>query len=243
MINKHCDLIYYNSLKQSKANAKLYRLTNNYFKFLFQFQKYFLDYIQNSFNSLITTGFSPLCAFANRTQGVETTLLSKFFTFDNLSRSNPCFVINNFNLIKEDIRMRISKTKKFLTIILSISLLFAISCGDRPTGSTTGGGTIPSEHNGKTYKQDTTSSENIFWLQIKDGEIYREYGKNDSKPTEFTTKIRDMIPNVEITIEGNTCIYDWGTSTITFKFADDWNSVEMTDAGAGSSSTTKFIIQ
>ena len=27
-------------------------------------------------------------------------------------------------------------TKKFLTIILAISLLFAISCGDRPTGST-----------------------------------------------------------------------------------------------------------
>ena len=26
--------------------------------------------------------------------------------------------------------------KKFLTIILAISLLFAISCGDRPTGST-----------------------------------------------------------------------------------------------------------
>ena len=35
--------------------------------------------------------------------------------------------------------MRISKTKKFLTIILSISLLFSISCGDRPTGSDTGG--------------------------------------------------------------------------------------------------------
>ena len=162
---------------------------------------------------------------------------------DNLSRSNPCFVINNFNLIKEDIRMRISKTKKFLTIILSISLLFAVSCGDKPTGSTTDG-TIPSEHNGKTYKQDTTASPSsrIFWLQIKDGEIYREEGKNDSKPTEFTTKIRDMIPNVKITIEGNTYIYDWGTSTITFKFAEDWNSVVMTDAGGGSSSTYNFKI-
>ena len=30
-------------------------------------------------------------------------------------------------------------TKKFLTIILSISLLFLVSCGDRPTGSDTGG--------------------------------------------------------------------------------------------------------
>ena len=88
-------------------------------------------------------------------------------------------------------------------------------------------------------------------MQIKDGEIYREEtGENDSKPTEFTTKIRDMLlPNVkaEITIEGNTYIYDCGTSTITFKFAEDWNSVEMTEAGRvgeeSGSSTTKFIIQ
>ena len=36
------------------------------------------------------------------TQWAEATLLSKFFTFDNLSRSNPCFVINNF-IHKEDI--------------------------------------------------------------------------------------------------------------------------------------------
>ena len=86
MINKHCDLIYCNSLKQSKANAKLYLLTNNYFKFLFQIQKYFLDYIQNSFNSLITTGFSPLCAFEKMAQWArqrrplgKATLLSCFF--------------------------------------------------------------------------------------------------------------------------------------------------------------------
>ena len=53
MINKkHCDLIYCNSLKQSKANAKLCLLINNYFKFLFQFQKYFLDYIQKFVNFL-----------------------------------------------------------------------------------------------------------------------------------------------------------------------------------------------
>ena len=49
MINKHCDLIYCNSPKQSKANAKLYPLTNNYFKFLFQFQKYFLNLFKNDF--------------------------------------------------------------------------------------------------------------------------------------------------------------------------------------------------
>ena len=67
------------------------------------------------------------------TQWAEATLLSKFFTFDNLSRSNPCFVINNF-IHKEDIHMRIFK--KILTIILSIGLLFLVSCGnDDKTGS------------------------------------------------------------------------------------------------------------
>ena len=144
--------------------------------------------------------------------------------------------------------MRISKTKKILIAALSLILLFSVSCGnDDKTGSTTGGGTIPSEHNGKIYKQDTTSSGNIFWLQIKDGEIYREEtGENDSKPTEFTTKIRDMLlPNVkaEITIEGNTYIYTFGEiSKITFKFTEDWNSVVMTDAGGDSSSTYNFKI-
>ena len=56
---------------------------------------------------------------------------------DNLSEKikNLRFVINNF-IHKEDIRMRISK--KILTIILSIGLLFLVSCGDRPTGSDTG---------------------------------------------------------------------------------------------------------
>ena len=47
-------------------------------------------------------------------------------------KKNPIIVVNN--LIKEDIRMK--NIKKFLTIILAISILFAISCGDRPTGST-----------------------------------------------------------------------------------------------------------
>ena len=43
MINKHCDLIYCNSLKQSKAkqskaNAKLYILTCNYFILILYFK-------------------------------------------------------------------------------------------------------------------------------------------------------------------------------------------------------------
>ena len=59
---------------------------------------------------------------------------------DNLSRSNPCFVINNFNLIKEDIRMK--NITKILITILSLTLLFVVGCGDRPTGSIPGKETL-----------------------------------------------------------------------------------------------------
>ena len=94
-------------------------------------------HIQKFVNFLNNKAVSTPCVNNSRksTQWAEATLLSKFFTFDNLSEKNQLlrFVINNFNLIKEDIRMRISKTKKILTIILSVGLLFAISCGDRPT--------------------------------------------------------------------------------------------------------------
>ena len=39
--------------------------------------------------------------------------------------------------------MRISKTKKILIAALSLILLFSISCGDRPTGSSPNDGSIP----------------------------------------------------------------------------------------------------
>ena len=170
MINKHCDLIYCNSLKQSKANAKLYLLTNNYFKFLFQFQKYFLDLFAILNNNAASAhcvqlqmrrkGFpergaerKPLVirnkdakninnnvAFPKGRKIVKARkglkpLVISINNSDNLSEKikNLRFVINNF-IHKEDIRMK--NIKKFLTIILAISLLFAISCGDRPTGST-----------------------------------------------------------------------------------------------------------
>ena len=73
------------------------------------------------------------CHAHARNDGSEVIHFSTSNNSDNLSRSNSSFVINNFNLIKEDILMK--DIKKILTIILSISLLFAISCGDRPTGS------------------------------------------------------------------------------------------------------------
>ena len=59
---------------------------------------------------------------------------------DNLSRSNSSFVINNFNLIKEDIRMK--NITKILITILSLTLLFVVGCGDRPTGSIPGKETL-----------------------------------------------------------------------------------------------------
>ena len=90
MINKHCDLIYCNSLKQSKAkqskaNAKLYLLTNNYFKFLFQFQKYFLDLFAILNNkAAFPTGrlWRAHCVnnLEKSTQGVKTALLLKNLT-------------------------------------------------------------------------------------------------------------------------------------------------------------------
>ena len=45
-----------------------------------------------------------LTQWASRTgRRAKATLLSKFFTFDNLSRSNSCLVINNFKLIQRRI--------------------------------------------------------------------------------------------------------------------------------------------
>ena len=158
-----------------------------------------------------------------RTQGVKTALLSTSINSDNLSEKikNLRFVINNF-IHKEDIRMRISKTKKFLTIILSIGLLFTISCGDRPTGSTTDG-TIPSEYNGKYYVYQQDSQ--IKWLHIKDGSLYKnEDATSATTKPEFTEEINGS---------GNTYYYttDEGHK-VEFKFYSDyateiWSSVNI----------------
>ena len=125
--------------------------------------------------------FEPL------TQWAEATLLSKFFTFDNLSEKNQLlrFVINNF-IHKEDIRMRIFK--KILTIILSIGLLVVISCGDKPTGSDSGVAKLPSSLEGKYYVQNNSSDNYYWWLYIKNGDIYEadSQGNTFNKKPNFT---------------------------------------------------------
>ena len=94
MINKHCDLIYCNSLKQSKANAKLYLLINNYFKFLFQFQKYFLDLFAILNNKAVST---PCVLFSELlTQWAEATLLLWFSAFLGKYELLSEFVIKEF---------------------------------------------------------------------------------------------------------------------------------------------------
>ena len=105
MINKHCDLIYCNSLKQSKANAKLYLLINNYFKFLFQIQKYFLDLFKNNFAILNNNVASAHCVNNSEAarkgfpeRGAERKpLVISVNNSDNLSGKikNLCSVIKN----------------------------------------------------------------------------------------------------------------------------------------------------
>ena len=110
--------------------------------------------------------------------------------------------------------MRISKTKKFLTIILSISLLFLVSCGDRPTGSTTDG-TIPSEYNGKYYVYQDSQ---IKWLHIKDGNLYQnEDATSATTKPEFTEEHK-----VPINGSGNTYYYTTEEGKIEFKFYSDY---------------------
>ena len=243
MINKHCDLIYCNSLKQSKANAKLYLLTNNYFKFLFQFQKYFLDLfviLNNNAKKIDNKVVLTPCVLFSEllTQWAEATLLSKFFTFDNLSRSNPCFVINNF-IHKEDILMK--DIKKFLIAALSFMLLVSISCSnDNKTG---GGGSdgvkLPSEHNGKTYKSKepiTSGGSDYTWLQIKDGDIYMSVGA--SQPT-FTADDIYPIKNRE----GNTFSINDGSQEDKFVFSEDWSSCIYTSTPVGSSGGSPTTIE
>ena len=115
--------------------------------------------------------------------------------------------------------------KKILTIILSISLLVVISCGDRPTGSTTDG-TIPSEYNGNYYVYQDSQ---IKWLYIKDGSLYKnEDATSATTKPEFTEEHK-----VPINGSGNTYYYttDEGHK-VEFKFYSDyateiWSSVNI----------------
>ena len=188
-------------------------------------------HIQNSLNSLITTGFSPLCAFVNRTQGVKTALLSTSINSDNLSRSNSSFVINNFNFTQGGNSME--NFKKILTIILSISLLFAISCGDKPTGSDSGGSVIPSDYRNRYYKSENPISSSsggtgYGWLYINnDGNIqYAQSGAEKPTSTDFSPPIKG------VSFSGNTFTANDEGVSITLEFSSDFSSVTVTVSGA-----------
>ena len=187
-------------------------------------------------NSEGRKGFPEQDAKLQSTQGVKTTLLSTSINSDNLSGINSRFVINNFKFQKEDILMK--DIKKILTIILSISLLFLISCGDRPTGSTTDGvsGTIPSEHNGKCYVSNNKVNDagEYWWLYIQDGGIYMmQKADNTVKPdlTEFQNNDGGFLSS--FTVSGNTYTYGNEEFSYIFEFNQNWNSVTMTASQYG----------
>ena len=120
--------------------------------------------------------------------------------------------------------------KKILTIILSISLLFLVSCGnDNKTGSDSGGGTIPSTHRDKYYKSvnhTSSGSEQIYmWLYINnDGNI--QYTKKASQPTST-----DFInPPVEGSFSGNTFTCNFQGANIKLEFKSDFSSVTVSGA-------------
>ena len=159
----------------------------------------------------------------------KTNLLSTSINSDNLSRSNPCFVINNFNFTQGGNSME--NFKKILTIILSISLLFAISCGDKPTGSDSGGSVIPSDYRNRYYKSENPISSSsggtgYGWLYINnDGNI--QYAQSANKPTST-----DFSEPFKGSFSGNTFTSNEEGASITLKFNPDFSSVTVTVSGA-----------
>ena len=150
---------------------------------------------------------------------------------DNLSEKikNLRFVINNFNFTQGGNSME--NFKKILTIILSISLLFAISCGDKPTGSDSGGSVIPSGYRNRYYKSknpiSSSGGQGYWWLYINnDGNI--QYAQSAEKPTltTFSPPIKGG------SFSGNTFTANDEGVSITLKFSSDFSSVTVTVSGA-----------
>lgn len=79
--------------------------------------------------------------------------------------------------------------------ILSLILLFSISCGDKPTESITD--TLPSKYNGNYYVSDIEDTNNDYydwWLIIKVGKIYMTRGNDKTtKPTNFETNTNNIV--------------------------------------------------
>ena len=153
----------------------------------------------------------------------KTDLLSTSINSDNLSRSNPCFVINNF-IHKEDILMK--DIKKFLIAALSFMLLVSISCSnDNKTGSTTDGGvdgTLPDSYKQESFYRSNTElgedpDKSYWWLIFKDGKIYMTVETQpNQKPTDYeTTSDTTLGPNFKVSGNTYTCNDDSG---LTYKF-------------------------
>lgn len=106
-------------------------------------------------------------------------------------------------------------SKKLIMTILSLILLFSISCGDRPTGSTAD--TLPSEYNGNYYVSDVEDTNADFynwWLIIKGGNIYATKGNDKTtKPTNFETNTNNIVTGPSFKVSGNTYTYDVNSRT------------------------------
>ena len=124
-------------------------------------------------------------------------------------------------------------SKKILTIILSIGLLFAVSCGDKPTGSGTGGtdGGVDSEliaaYNGNFYKNGND------WFYINGVNIYKKNFASKPNPTDFTEN--DKIQNLKTSKQENVILYN---NEYIFEFVE--NGVSVIDRTQGESSIPKF---
>ena len=137
--------------------------------------------------------------------------------------------------------MRVSK--KILTIILSISLLVVISCGDKPTES--GEGKIPSEYNGRVYKAKHTVATGwavyYSWLRIENGGIYFVQKVSSDAPVdleEFKNQGKYMS---SFEVSGNTYTYQ-DERTYAFDFYSD-TEVKLQISDSKSHATIDFIKQ
>ena len=108
-----------------------------------------------------------------------------------------------------------------------------VSCGDRPTGSGTGGtdGGVDSEliaaYNGNFYKNGND------WFYINGVNIYKKNFASKPNPTDFTEN--DKIQNLKTSKQENVILYN---NEYIFEFVE--NGVSVIDRTQGESSTPKF---
>lgn len=120
--------------------------------------------------------------------------------------------------------------------ILSLILLFSISCGDKPTESIPD--TLPAKYNGNYYVNDVEDINNDYydwWLIIKGGKIYATKGNDKTtKPTNFETNTNNIVAGPLFKVLGNICIYDVDSRTsYIFEFNSDGTTVTMKESQDG----------